>query len=254
MMCAALNFLCFRNGQIKQPWHHIPMWQVWRRWELRMEYLRRWAKSSTCQLQGGGEEQKSQKEEEESEERSGRWYPGCRRYCVWLRYCRLTECDLLWRPMMRFSIKKWLSTFPQKLGFRCDYCARGAAQRVCLTSWIYKTKYFWKAEEQGFGLNLKNLYLDRADNELIFLEFSMFPSAVVHKISSSLECQKELSVQSQLRFIPKLHTQGFTCRVFYQIMKPPLLCRLRPVCAGRCYTVIHPGKLWDTWFGYWVMP
>ena len=84
------------------------------------------------------------------------------------------------------------------------------------------------------------------NNELIFLEFSMFPSAVVPKISSSLEYQKELSAQSQLRFIPKLHNEGFTCRAFYQIMKPPLLCRLCPVCAGRCYMVIHPGKLWDT--------
>ena len=27
-------------------------------------------------------------------------------YCVWHRHCSLTECDLLWRPMMRLSIKK----------------------------------------------------------------------------------------------------------------------------------------------------
>ena len=70
--------------------------------------------SSRCQLQGGGEEQKSQKDEKESEERSGRWYPRCRRYCVWPRNCRLTECNLLWRPMVRFSIKKMTSNFPPR--------------------------------------------------------------------------------------------------------------------------------------------
>ena len=50
MMCAALNFVRFKTGQIRQPWHQSPMWQFWRRWELRMEYLRRWAQSSRCQL------------------------------------------------------------------------------------------------------------------------------------------------------------------------------------------------------------
>ena len=58
------------------------------------------------------------------------------------------------------------------------------------------------------------------NNELIFLESSMFSSAAVPKILISLDYQKNLSVQSQLIFIPKLHNQGFTCRVFFQIMKP----------------------------------
>ena len=250
-----------------------------------MEYLRRWAKSSRCQLQSGGEEQKSQKKEKESEERSGRWCPGCRRYCVWPRHCRLTECDLLWWPVMRFSIKEWLSTFPQKLGFWCDYCARGAAQRVCLTSWINKTIYFWKAERKGFGMNIKKkvpwtnnnelryssfvilagssciLHAISAHqpvtlNDLIFLESSMFTSAAVPKNPSSLEYQKKRS--AQLRFIPKLHNQGFTCRVCYQVTKlNPLsfVCRaVRPVCAGRCNTVILPGTLWETMFGFWILP
>ena len=104
-------------------------------------YLDELIKSSRCHLQSCEEEQKRQKEEKKSEERSGRWYPGCRRYCILPRHPRLSECDLLWRPMiMRFSFKTWLSTFPQNgvcLYLWCDYCARGAAQRVCLTSWIY---------------------------------------------------------------------------------------------------------------------
>ena len=60
--------LCFRNGQISQPWHHILI-QVGSSgedensgWSIS---VRRWAKSSRCQLEGGGEEQKNQKEEEE---------------------------------------------------------------------------------------------------------------------------------------------------------------------------------------------
>ena len=67
------------------------------------------------------------------------------------------QTDWMWppvdrRPRMRFSIKNWLSTFPRNWGFWCDYRARGAAQRVCCTSWIHKTVYFWKAERQGFGI------------------------------------------------------------------------------------------------------
>ena len=31
MMCAALNFLRFRNGQIGRPCHRSPMWQFGRR-------------------------------------------------------------------------------------------------------------------------------------------------------------------------------------------------------------------------------
>ena len=76
-----------------------------------------------------GKSKKSQKEEKESEERSGRWYPGCRRYCVWPRHCRLTECDLLWRPMMRFSVKKWPTTFPEKWGHQFGVTTVHAAQR-----------------------------------------------------------------------------------------------------------------------------
>ena len=252
MICAALNFLRFRNGQIRKPWHHSPMWQFWRRWELRMEYLRRWAKSSRCQLQGGGEEQKSQKEEKESEERYGKWYPGCRRDCVWLRHCRLTECDLLWRPMMRFSIIKWLSTFPRNGSFGV-ITVHGVQHREFALQPGYTKLIFWKAERQGFGMNLKKKLPGPTNNELIFLESSTFSSAVVPKTWSSLESQKGLSVQRQLRFSLKLHYQGFPCKVFYQIMKPPVLCRLCPTCAGQCYTVIHSGTLWDTLFEYWIM-
>ena len=101
-------------------------------------------------------------------------------------------------------------------------------------------------------MNLKN-FPGPTNNELIFLEFSTFSSAAVPKILSSLEYQKKLSVQSQLRFIPKLHNQGYTCSVLYQILIPTVLRRLRLVCAGICYAVIHPGTLWDTMFGFWIM-
>ena len=197
---------------------------------------------------------KSQKEEKESEERSGRRYPGCRRYCVWPRHCRLTECDVLWRPIVRFSIKRWLpvSTFPRSGGFGVTTVQGVQRREFALYPGYTKLDIFEKLKHRALEWTSKNLS-GPTNNELIFLESSTFSSVAFPKISSSLEHQKELSVPSQLRLIPKLHNQGFTCRVFYQIMKSPLLFRLCPVCAGRCYTVIHPGTLRDTLFGFWIM-
>ena len=93
------------------------MWQLGKRWELRMEYLHRWAKSSRCQLQGGGEEQKSQKEEKESEERSVRWYPGSEGTVYdpgiadWLN---VTSCGDLWWDS---KSKSDYQLFPRNGGF-----------------------------------------------------------------------------------------------------------------------------------------
>ena len=176
---------------------------VWRRWELRMEYLRRLAKSSTCQLQDDGEEQRSQKEEKEREERSGIWYPGCRGYCVWFRYCRLTECDLLWRPMMRFSIQKWLSTFPQKLGFGVT-TVHEARRREFALHHGYTNYIFLESWRTGLWNEPQKHLPGPTNNELIFIEFSMLPSAVVPSqnfkqswVSERTFCSKPIEVHSK---------------------------------------------------------
>ena len=109
------------------------------------------------------------------------------------------------------------------------------------------TKLYIFGKLKDRAMNLKEIYLDQPVVDLPEVHGTFSNAAV--KISSSLEYQKKTfseSVQSQLRFIPKLHNQGFTCTVFYPNMKLPLLCRLHPVSAGQCYTVIHPGTLWDT--------
>ena len=121
---------------------------------------------------------------------------------------------------------------------------------------------FLKDEWQGIGMNFKKIP-GPTKKELIFLESSTFSSAAVPKVSSSLKNQKERSVQSQLRFILKLHNQGFTSRVFYKFMKPHLVCRLRPVCVGRRTRSIHPETLGilfldfelmqDPWFEFLVI-
>ena len=78
--------------------------------------------------------------------------------------------------------QKWPATFPQKCGFWCDYVpCTGAAQRVCLTSWIYKTIYFWKAKTQGFGMNLKKKYLDQPIISWPFLSPARFQAQLFPK-------------------------------------------------------------------------
>ena len=91
-----------------------------------------------------------------------------------------------------------------------------------------KLYIFGKLKDKAWYEPQKNLP-GPTNNELIFLESSTFSSGAVPKISNSLEYRKELSVQSQLRFIPKLHNQGFTCRVFYQIMKPLFFVGCAPI-------------------------
>ena len=91
--------------------------------------------------------------------------------------------------MMRFSINlQWLSTFPQKWGFWFDYHADGSA----LTSWIHKSIYFWKAERQGYRMNLKKNYLYQPimSRSSLIHGSSIFSTTAVANISSSLEYQK----------------------------------------------------------------
>ena len=132
------------------------------------------------------------------------------------------------------------------MGFWCDWRARSAAHRVALHT-RYAKLYIWKAEGQGFGLNLKKIYLDQRIMSRSSLSPARFQAQPFPKIRAVLSIRKNFLFQ---RFSPKLHNQGFTCRVVYQKMKPPLLCRLRPVCAGQCRRVIRPWTLWDTLFGF----
>ena len=168
---------------------------------------------------------------------------------------QVMQTDWMWLPVGTYDEilnQKVPISFPPEMGFLVWLPCMGRSAESLPYILEMQNYIFLESWKTGLWNEPQNNVPGLTNNELIFLESSTFPSASV-PISSCLEVQKELSVQSQLRFIPKLHNQGFTCRVFYQIMKPILLCRLRPVCAGRYYTVILPGTRWHTVFGFWIM-
>ena len=180
-------------------------------------------------------------EEKGSEKRSGRWYPGCRRYCVvgstqaliadWLIVT--SSCGDQWWDSQ--SKRAWLSTFPPEMGVLVWLpCTGRSAENlpyildvqnyILLDSW--KTRALeWTSEKN---------YLDQP----IWVDLPWVQRGFKRCRSPSFE-QSWVS-ESQLNGSfrdPKLHNQGFTCRVFYQIMKPLLiLCRL---CPNLCWTMSY---------------
>ena len=158
------------------------------------------------------------------------------------------QTDWMWPPVKTYDEilnQKVDINFLPEMGVLEWPCTGRIAESLPSFLGIQKLHIFWKAERQGFRMNLNEVYLDQPIVSWSSLSPACFQAQSFPKFRAAfrLQYQKEFSVQS-------LHNQGFTCRVFYQILKPPLLCRLRPVCAGRCYTVIHPGKLWDTLFSF----
>ena len=72
--------------------------------------------------------EKGKKARKKSEERTGRWSPGCRRYCVWPRHCRPTECgDLWWESQSNVTLN-----FSSQMGVWCNHRARGTGREFAL--------------------------------------------------------------------------------------------------------------------------
>ena len=80
-----------------------------------------------------------------------------------------------------------------------------------------KLYIFGKLKHRALEWTSKIVYLDQPIMSWPSLSSARFPAQPFPKFQAVLCKRKELSVQSQLRFIPKLHKQGFTCSVLYQI-------------------------------------
>ena len=92
------------------------------------------------------------------------------------------------RPMMRFSIKKWLSPFPGNGSFGVTIVQEAQRRELALLlhHGYVKPHIFGKPKGRLWNEPQKHLP-GPTNNELIFLESSTFSSPAVPKISSSLE-------------------------------------------------------------------
>ena len=166
------------------------------------------------------------------------------------------QTDWMWTPVETYDEilnQKVTINFPPEMGVLVWLPCTGRSAESLPYILDIKNYIFLESWKTGLWNEPEKNLPGPTSNELIFLESSTFSSAAVPKLSSSLEYQKTLSVQSQLRFIPKLHNQDFTCRVFYQIMKSLFFVGCAPFVLDDVIRWFGPGTVGDTMFGFWIV-